>query len=143
MSLLWVLVSHQKRQDMVEQRSCSKLSGIDCNLPQSRLSHVRVSIFDFQEQSKDSSLFLLFQSEVSLVDIFKKRSKEFVLFGLDWRKISLSGFERLTSKTFFGTRHRILLLLIVLHLGEISLVFITFILIRNLDNLIAILCPRK
>ena len=34
MSLLRVLIGHEQRQNMIEQRPCAKLSGVDCDLPQ-------------------------------------------------------------------------------------------------------------
>jgi hypothetical protein len=34
MSLLRVLVGHEQRQDVIEERACAKLSCVNCYLPQ-------------------------------------------------------------------------------------------------------------
>jgi len=78
---------HEQRQNLVEERPCSKLSGLVCDLPESRLSHWWSAVLNFKKQPHDLDFLLLLLRQTVLVDILQQFVKILCVFRLEEREI--------------------------------------------------------
>ena len=88
MPLLRIIGCHQQGKDVCEERACSEFTGIDGDLPKSTFPHLRIAVFDLEQEGQDFPLLLLLDREFRFNDILEERCKELVFFRLDGRKIS-------------------------------------------------------
>mmetsp|Transcript_47675 Transcript_47675/g.91032 ORF Transcript_47675/g.91032 Transcript_47675/m.91032 type:complete len:547 (+) Transcript_47675:2449-4089(+) len=77
---------HQQRENLVEQRPCTKLSRLVRQLAQRALALGRCAVLDLQEHLHDLALLLLLCAQLLLLRLLKQRRKVLIVLRLHIRQ---------------------------------------------------------